>query len=102
NVYLSPSIAQGFALVLHELATNAAKHGALRSPTGTVTVEWSLAAGPPPALVFRWRERGGPPASAPSGEGFGTKLLRIAVASTDAPRFEYSAEGFAYELRAAL
>jgi two-component sensor histidine kinase len=103
HVYLSASNAQGFALILHELATNAAKYGALSRPTGTITVQWSQEACSVPVLIFRWRERGGPPAMPPKSKGFGTMLLEVAVASTDAPpRFEYSAEGFDYELRAAL
>jgi two-component sensor histidine kinase len=100
HVFLGATAAQGFALVLHELATNAAKHGALTSPQGTIAVSWSLEEGPPSTLNFRWRERGGPPASPPKRKGFGTKLLEIAVASGDAPpRFNYSAEGFDYEVR---
>ncbi len=100
QVFLGATMAQGFALVLHELATNAAKHGALTSPQGTIAVSWSLEEGPPSTLNFRWRERGGPPASPPKRKGFGTKLLEIAVASGDAPpRFNYSAEGFDYEVR---
>jgi two-component sensor histidine kinase len=103
HVYLSASIAQGLALILHELATNAVKHGALSRPGGTVMVHWSAQGGSSPSLDFCWRERGGPPASAPKRKGFGTTLLEVAVASVDAPpRFAYSAEGFEYELRAPL
>jgi two-component sensor histidine kinase len=103
HIYLTASIAQGFALILHELATNAVKHGALSRPGGTVTVQWSAEGASSPLLVFCWRERGGPPASTPKRKGFGTKLLEIAVASVDAPpHFEYSAEGFGYELRVPL
>jgi two-component sensor histidine kinase len=102
HVYLSASLAQGFALILHELATNAAKYGALSGPTGTITVQWSQESCSAPVLFFRWRERGGPPASPPTHKGFGTMLLEVAVASTDTPRFEYSRDGFYYELKAAL
>jgi two-component sensor histidine kinase len=103
HVYLGASTAQGFALILHELATNAVKHGALSRPGGTVTVEWSEEKGSSSSLVFCWRERGGPPASVPTHKGFGTKLLEVAVPTIDAPpRFEYSREGFGYELRAPL
>jgi two-component sensor histidine kinase len=103
DIFLTANMAQGFALILHELATNAAKHGALRVPSGTVTVQWSQKEGSPPALIFRWRERGGPAARPPKRKGFGTMLLEVAVPSTGAPpRFEYSAEGFRYELTAAL
>jgi two-component sensor histidine kinase len=103
EVHLDATTAQGFALILHELATNAAKHGALSRPTGTVTVQWSRDAGSVAALTFRWMERGGPPATLPKRIGFGTKLLEIAIPTVDAPpRFDYSADGFSYDLRVAL
>jgi two-component sensor histidine kinase len=102
ELHLDATTAQGFALILHELATNAAKYGALSRPTGTVTVQWSREARSA-ALTFRWMERGGPPASPPKHRGFGTKLLEVAVATGDTPpRFEYSADGFRYDLNVAL
>jgi two-component sensor histidine kinase len=103
DLFINATTAQGFALILHELATNAAKHGSLSGQTGTISVQWSHEAGPPPALFFSWCERGGPPASPPKHKSFGTKLLEVAVASADAPpRFRYRAQGFDYELRAVL
>jgi two-component sensor histidine kinase len=103
EIHLDATTAQGFALILHELATNAAKHGALSRPSGTVTVQWSRDARSPATLRFRWVERGGPPASPPKRRGFGTKLLEIAVPTGDTPpRFEYSPEGFSYDLSVAL
>jgi two-component sensor histidine kinase len=102
-VFLRPSIAQGFALLIHELATNAAKHGALSSHTGEVSVRWSVDTNAPdPALNFRWQERGGPPAAPPSHKGFGSVLLQHAVANTGKPpSIEYGNDGFTYELSAA-
>jgi PAS domain S-box-containing protein len=65
------------ALLLHELATNAAKYGALSSPLGTVEV---VCAEEGDAIVLVWTERGGPPVVEPKGsEGFGGVLSRIAV-----------------------
>ena len=55
DVSLQPATAQGLALALHELATNAAKHGALSSPAGKVTLEWELES---EALTLRWSETG--------------------------------------------
>jgi two-component sensor histidine kinase len=103
SVFLRPSIAQGFALLIHELATNAAKHGALSTPTGRVSVVWSVEPDlADSALNFRWQERGGPPANPPSQTGFGSILLQHAVANTGKPpSFEYAEEGFTYELTAA-
>jgi two-component sensor histidine kinase len=104
NIYLKASAAQGFALIMHELATNAAKHGALTSDAGRVAVRWSLEhENTEPIVCFFWQERGGPPASPPQRKGFGTLLLQHAVANLDSPpRFDYTNEGFSYELRAAL
>jgi len=104
EVFLNPNAAQGFALIMHELATNAAKHGSLTTESGTVSVRWSIdASATEPTIVFQWQERGGPPVTPPKGKGFGTVLLERAVATSDTPpRFDYSREGFTYEVRATL
>jgi two-component sensor histidine kinase len=97
DLKLGASTAQGFALLLHELATNAVKHGALGARDGTVTVEWKQKSDFPDLLFFSWREAGGPPPSAVRRQGFGTKLLEIAVPTAERPRLEYPAKGFVYE-----
>lgn len=104
EVFLNSNAAQGFALVMHELATNAAKHGALTTDSGTVSVRWSFdATSPEPAILFQWQERGGPPVTPPKRKGFGSVLLERAVATTgNPPHFDYSPEGFTYEVRAGL
>jgi two-component sensor histidine kinase len=105
EVFLNPNTAQGFALLTHELATNAAKHGSLTTETGAVSVRWSVDVGATePTVVFQWRESGGPPVRPPKRKGFGSVLLERAVATADgaAPRLDYSPEGFAYEVRATL
>jgi two-component sensor histidine kinase len=104
QVHLRPSLAQGFALIVHELATNAAKHGALSDEDGSVAVSWSVGIQPDQAtILFKWQERGGPPALPPERKGFGMVLLERAVASAgSAPRFDYTPKGFTYELTAAL
>jgi PAS domain S-box-containing protein len=61
---------------LHEMATNAAKYGALSVGTGRVSVEWWTQPGDPPRLVFDWRETGVPSVQAPVREGFGTRLIK--------------------------
>ena len=76
---LDARAAQGFAMVLHELATNAAKYGALSQPTGTVSLEWSLES--ENGACFVWTESGGPPVRAPANKGFGTKLLEGIIKS---------------------
>jgi PAS domain S-box-containing protein len=104
RVLLRPNAVQGFTLVLHELATNAAKHGALRAPEGRISVRWSVEDNATePYLVFQWKEHGGPPAAPPLKKGFGSLLLEHALSTPDRPpRFEYASEGFTYDLKAAL
>jgi two-component sensor histidine kinase len=79
EVELTPKAAQTLALVLHELATNAAKHGALAAPDGWLEVAWSLDRADADEgggrLRLTWRERGGPPVAPPHRRGFGRTLL---------------------------
>ncbi|MFN4143609.1 PAS domain-containing protein [Aestuariivirga sp.] len=62
-------------MVLHELATNAQKHGALSSDDGSVEVGWTISEEEPHRIVLDWRETGGPSVANPAHEGFGTKLI---------------------------
>jgi two-component sensor histidine kinase len=95
NVTLDARGAQGFALALHELATNASKYGALDGSDGTISIGWVVTAVANGGLLkFSWREHGGPPVTAPKKTGFGTSLVR---ATLGGGRFEYSAEGLTYE-----
>jgi two-component sensor histidine kinase len=66
-------------MILHELATNAAKYGALSTPNGTLDVNWQRedSAGRP-QIRLRWIEAGGPPVKAPSRRGFGSELSNAA------------------------
>ncbi len=77
---LSPKLAVTMALLVHELATNAAKYGALSSPDGKLSIHWSLSGA---RLNFSWRESDGPPVSPPSHSGFGTRLFRRALGPFD-------------------
>ena len=74
-------MAQTFALVLHELATNAEKHGALSTPVGrvTLTARVEQGAGGGDELRVVWAEAGGPPVHRPERTGFGTTLLARAI-----------------------
>ena len=102
SVYLKAGMAQGFALVVHELATNAAKHGALAAPSGLISINWSLNAGlEEPTVTFTWRERGGPPARAPEHRGFGSVLLEKAIATSgDPPLLDYGPDGLTFQITA--
>src|SRR5262245_2697043 len=66
------------AMVLHELATNAAKYGALSNRTGRVAVRWFWlpAATPHQWLAVEWHEADGPPVSTPRASGYGTSIIR--------------------------
>jgi PAS domain S-box-containing protein len=92
HVSLRPVTAQILALVLHELATNAAKYGALSSAAGRIELAWEVAAG---ALNLRWSEIGGPQARAPEQQGFGTKIIAASVASQlgGEAQFDWRPEG---------
>ena len=70
------AFAQQFALVIHELGTNAAKYGSLSTPKGRLLVSWNIAQTPNgPTLAFSWVERDGPRVKAPTEEGFGSLLI---------------------------
>jgi PAS domain S-box-containing protein len=87
---------QPLALVLHELASNAVRHGALSVPDGRVHVTWTMAP-EPGALHLAWRESGGPALPEPPGpEGFGAKLIRSTVAGQlgGEAHLAWPAEGF--------
>ena len=76
---LDAAAVQPLSMVMHELATNAVKYGALSLPGGHVSVSWTLRPGPPgeaPRVHLRWLERDGPPVLvAPTRRGFGSSLL---------------------------
>jgi two-component sensor histidine kinase len=75
-VGLPPKLAAALTLVFHELATNAAKYGALKLPEGRVSIAWQLESS---SLRLEWRESGGPPVAPPTRSGFGTGLFRRAL-----------------------
>lgn len=71
-VMLRLEAVQNLSLVLHELATNASKYGALSVPTGTIAISWRIEAD---RLVFEWREQGGPKVAPPTRRGFGHTII---------------------------
>jgi two-component sensor histidine kinase len=76
SVRLSPKLAAMLALVFHELATNAAKYGALSVSTGRVRIVWTVSG---PRVKISWVEAGGPDVAPPTRRGFGTRLLNHAL-----------------------
>lgn len=105
DIALKARSAQTFALLLHELATNAAKHGALSVPDGKVLLEWTIdKSGPEPIFRLLWRELDGPAVTPPTHRGFGELLVRR-IAPRDVSgrgKVTYAASGFEYEIEAPL
>jgi PAS domain S-box-containing protein len=93
---LNGAAAESIAMVIHELATNAAKYGALSRPEGALEVRWDLvrnSAGEE-HLVFEWIERGGPPVTPPLRHGFGSTVIESnARALGGAAQLDYAPEG---------
>ena len=100
---ISPQAALSLSLLLHELATNALKYGALSAATGRVRIAWRTEEGQAPALVLDWNESGGPEVVAPSGRGgFGSKLIRMGLLGTRHAALTYEPVGLKAEFRAPL
>jgi two-component system CheB/CheR fusion protein len=76
-INLPAELATPFGLVLHELATNAAKYGSLSGPKGTVELRWGLnTRSKERLLTVQWQEHGGPPVVEPKATGFGSSLIQ--------------------------
>ena len=105
SLLLTSQAAQNFALALHELATNAAKYGALSNATGQVRISWSVFKPNGHRLfTFRWQERGGPRVKPPTQRGFGSVVLEQVMAEyfETPPRIDYAEGGVIYELNGSL
>lgn len=104
EVELAAEKALPIAMVLHELATNAVKYGALSNLTGTVELTWGLpedAAGR--LLEILWIERGGPEVLPPSRKGFGSRMIERALRGEDSgAEFDFRPDGLRLRLRLLL
>ncbi|MEO9190719.1 MAG: CheR family methyltransferase, partial [Acetobacteraceae bacterium] len=96
---MRPQKGVALAMILHELATNAAKYGALSVPDGRLAVTWHRDDYGTKIRV-EWRETGGPPVSPPAHQGFGTKMIERGTAHElgGEARIEYKADGVRCEL----
>jgi two-component sensor histidine kinase/DNA-binding response OmpR family regulator len=100
-VILSPDKAQSVALLLHELATNAAKYGALSVPSGQVDLRWQLQDG---QIILIWSESGGPSVAQPKTKGFGMRIIESSLDSHrgDGAQFEWAAGGLRCTIKLTL
>lgn len=103
DLNISPEAALSLSLLLHELATNALKYGALSAAAGRVDVAWCAEDGAAPNLKLSWTESGGPAATAPSGRtGFGSKLIRMGLVGTRDCELHYGPMGLSATFRAPM
>ncbi len=102
-VWLAPGGALTMALIFHELATNALKYGALSNLDGRVALSWTYDS-QARALALNWVESGGPPVSAPTRRGFGSRLIERSLRGElkGAATMDYRPEGLVCEMRATL
>jgi two-component sensor histidine kinase len=99
DVQLGAKATVGLSLILHELATNAIKYGALSVPQGRVSLHWHIQAD---ELAVSWRESGGPTVATPSRQGFGSRLIDMGLLGSGHVERRYPADGVEVELRVAL
>lgn len=91
------------SLLLHELGTNAIKHGSLSNELGRVHVLWEITgSGDAAEFRLRWRESGGPPAIEPERKGFGSKLISMGLIGTGGVETHYGEDGFCAKMTANL
>lgn len=94
NVVLDAQSTIHIALILHELATNARKYGALSVPNGRLSIVWETSSNGTRNLVLEWQERGGPKVSVPKERGFGSSLIERTLKGHGGDAFiRYAAEG---------
>jgi two-component sensor histidine kinase len=94
---LEPTAAQAVAVVLHELATNASKYGALSNANGRIELTWSRSEDG--QLALRWTELDGPIVTAPEGKGFGSHLIEGTISQLGGKaRFDWRSEGLICEI----
>jgi len=97
QVLLRPDTAQVIAVILHELATNAAKYGALSAMGGRIELKWSHEADG--RLILCWTEMGGPGVQRPTRQGFGTRVIEgMASQYRGKAHFDWRAEGLVCEI----
>ena len=101
-VRLTPAAAQGIGMALHELATNAAKYGALSNSEGRVRISWQVVAAKEPTFTMQWLEEGGPTVAAPSHNGYGQIVIgsMVEAAVDGTAEIDYRESGLSWKLSA--
>jgi two-component sensor histidine kinase len=104
DIAVNTRAAENFALIIHELVTNAVKYGALSTRQGRVVIQCSIdGANGSGQFRFDWRESGGPPVSPPARKGFGSAILfEAAKQFSQDVQAKFSPEGLTYQLRLLL
>ncbi|MBA2587935.1 MAG: PAS domain S-box protein [Alphaproteobacteria bacterium] len=104
DVTIGPKAALAFALVLHEMCTNAVKYGALSVPEGRVSVLWEILEEAETQLWFRWEETGGPVPVPPVKRGFGSRLIEHSFSqhSGGVVKLEYPSTGVRLSVKFSL
>ncbi len=105
DVPLSPPQAVTLSMILHEIATNAAKYGALANDAGTIQIEWKTFDQPKARMLqLIWRETGGPKVTAPERKGFGSQLIERGARDQLRGRavVDYVEDGVIYTIEATL
>lgn len=91
--------AVALSLMIHELATNAVKYGALSAPSGKILVSWNVRGD---TLELSWHESGGPPVTGPTCDGFGSRLIDIGLGRRGIVDRRFEANGLKLDMRAPL
>jgi two-component sensor histidine kinase len=105
DVRIAPKQALALSMALHELLTNAAKHGSLSNETGRVEIDWkTVEDGRGPMIEVTWKESGGPPVSRPTNRGFGSRMIERHLANElgGEVSLEYRREGVFCRMTTAL
>ena len=97
DIAIASRASLSLSMILHELATNAVKYGALSVPDGRVELSWSVEHG---TFRMRWRESGGPEVEPPLKRGFGSRLIARGIAVAGKVQCQYDVAGFEMDLSA--
>jgi two-component sensor histidine kinase len=101
DFHIGPKAVLSISLMMHEMATNAIKHGSFSVPDGRVDIGWSIhGEGEDTVLRLRWSERDGPPAEAPSRHGFGSRLIEGGLTGTGNTKLHFLPTGLVGEFEA--